>query len=111
MIIFNEGQQGRKTCSWAPWAALHLPVVGVSFATGAALQAAAMAGAVIADVTTSTENDGRETSNIIATPKRGDAARGRDRRRAPRLRDRGPRHQRQRLRHATILEIAEEMAS
>ena len=74
VVIFNEGQPGRDdlltgTLGSPP----GVPVVGVSFADGAALYAAAQAGAVTLNVVTSTENSpNAETYNVIAETKGGD---------------------------------------
>lgn len=67
-IIFNEGQPGRtelfQGTLGGPGA---IPVVGLSFADGSALDAEASAGAVTVRVQTSTEvNANAVTSNIIA---------------------------------------------
>ena len=74
VILFNEGQPGRTELLTGTLGRIFtLPVIGLSFEDGAALQAAAEAGAVSATVTSSTENDpDATTSNIIATTKRGD---------------------------------------
>ena len=75
VIIFNEGQEGRQELLMGTLGGpFDLPVVGVSFATGAALQAAASAGEVIATVTTATFSEERETTNVLARSALGDAS-------------------------------------
>ena len=68
VIMFNEGQPGRdELLTGTLGAPATTPVVGVSYADGAALVAAANAGPVTGRVTTSTEVDlNRETENVIA---------------------------------------------
>jgi Zn-dependent M28 family amino/carboxypeptidase len=75
VIIFNEGQPGRdellEGTLGIPFA---IPVVGLSYADGAALYTATKAGPVTARVTTSTEtNLAAKTSNIIADSPTGNA--------------------------------------
>jgi Zn-dependent M28 family amino/carboxypeptidase len=76
VIIFNEGQPGRETLLAGTLGGIfELPVVGLSYADGAELVAAAQAGTVTATVTTSTESDPEATTtNVIATSSRGDAS-------------------------------------
>jgi Zn-dependent M28 family amino/carboxypeptidase len=75
VIIFNEGQEGRQELLMGTLGGpFDLPVVGVSFATGAQLQAAATSGEVIATVTTSTFSEERETTNVLARTTLGDAS-------------------------------------
>jgi Zn-dependent M28 family amino/carboxypeptidase len=75
VIVFNEGQPGRQELLMGTLGTpFDLPVVGVSFATGAALQAAAMAGEVSATVRTATFSEQRETTNVIARSALGDAS-------------------------------------
>ncbi|HYP43758.1 MAG TPA: M28 family metallopeptidase [Propionibacteriaceae bacterium] len=73
VIIFNEGQPGRTELltSVTLAAPASIPVVGLDFASGAALYAAAQAGTVTVRVSTSTEADlNAKTYNVIAdTPK------------------------------------------
>jgi Zn-dependent M28 family amino/carboxypeptidase len=74
VIIFNEGQPGRQELLTGTLGGpVTVPVVGLSFADGSALDAAADAGAVTVRVRTSTENRaGASTSNIIADSRGGD---------------------------------------
>ncbi|MEU4426942.1 M20/M25/M40 family metallo-hydrolase [Actinoplanes sp. NPDC024001] len=74
VIIFNEGQPGRQELLTGTLGGpVTVPVVGLSFADGSALDAAAEAGTVTVRVQTSTENRaGAETSNIIADSRGGD---------------------------------------
>jgi Zn-dependent M28 family amino/carboxypeptidase len=75
VIIFNEGQPGRDAVASGTLGSIfEIPVVGLDFADGAALFAAAEAGAVSVHVVTSTENDpAATTTNVIAETKGGDA--------------------------------------
>ena len=68
VIVFNEGQPGRdELLTGTLGNPVPIPVVGVSYADGAALAAEADAGTVTARVVTSTEVDlNRETENVIA---------------------------------------------
>ena len=71
-IIFNEGQPGRtELLTGTAGVPQTIPVLGLSFADGAALYTAAEAGAVTVRVFASTESDPtRKTVNVIAdTPK------------------------------------------
>jgi len=74
VIIFNEGQEGRTVLlDGTLGRPFTVPVIGLSFADGAALQAAATAGPVTATVSTSTESVlAATTTNVIATSDRGD---------------------------------------
>jgi Zn-dependent M28 family amino/carboxypeptidase len=74
VIIFNEGQPGRDELLTGTLGAIFtIPVVGLSFADGSALDAAADAGTVTVRVQTSTETrEGASTSNIIADSRSGD---------------------------------------
>jgi Zn-dependent M28 family amino/carboxypeptidase len=74
VIIFNEGQEGRQELiSGTLGGIFTIPVVGLSFADGSALDAAAEAGTVTVRVRTSTENRaGAQTKNIIADSRGGD---------------------------------------
>ncbi len=73
VIVFNEGQPGRDTLFVGSLAAQsHVPVVGVSFADGAALYAAVQTGAVTVHVVTSTEIAHLLTWNLITETKGGD---------------------------------------
>ncbi|GIF14039.1 M28 family metallopeptidase [Actinoplanes teichomyceticus] len=73
-IIFNEGQPGRtELFQGTLGGAIDIPVVGLSFADGSALAAAAASGTVTLRVRTSTEiNPNATTSNIIADSPAGD---------------------------------------
>ena len=77
VVVFNEGQAGRTALVTGTLTTpANLPVVGLSFADGAALAAAAGAGTVSVDVTTSTEAKlDAKTWNIIASTKGGTARR------------------------------------
>ena len=113
MIIFNEGQPGRtELFAGTLGEPIDIPVVGLSFADGAALYQQLQGGATVTvHITTSTEADlDAKTKNLIADTKTRQRRRDRRRRRAPGQRRRGPGHQRQRLRHRAILEIAEAMS-
>ena len=74
VIMFNEGQPGRDGLLTGTLGnPVNVPVVGVSFADGAALYAAAQAGPVVVHVVTSTESDlNAKTKNIIADSPGGD---------------------------------------
>ncbi|MEV6348716.1 M20/M25/M40 family metallo-hydrolase [Actinoplanes sp. NPDC051851] len=74
VIIFNEGQEGRQELlDGTLGGPTDLPVVGLSFADGSALDAAASAGDVVLHVVTSTFTDpNATTSNIIADTPGGD---------------------------------------
>jgi Zn-dependent M28 family amino/carboxypeptidase len=75
-IIFNEGQPGRDELFIGTLGnPASIPVVGLSFADAEALYAAIQAGStVVVHVVTSTEVDpDRETTNIIADSRGGDA--------------------------------------
>ncbi|BFU44919.1 M28 family metallopeptidase [Krasilnikovia sp. MM14-A1004] len=74
VVIFNEGQAGRTdVLSGDLGRAFEIPVVGLSYADGAALFAATQSGAVTARVTTSTFADpAAKTSNVIAETPGGD---------------------------------------
>jgi Zn-dependent M28 family amino/carboxypeptidase len=75
VIIFNEGQPGRDELLTGTLGSIAtIPVVGLSFADGAALYAATQAGPVTVHVATSTENvPDAVTSNVIAETKGGDS--------------------------------------
>jgi Zn-dependent M28 family amino/carboxypeptidase len=74
VMIFNEGQPGREALVTGDLGAVFdVPIVGLSFADGAALYAATQAGPVTARVTTSTVTDeNAKTSNITADTPGGD---------------------------------------
>ena len=73
VIIFNEGQPGRTDL---PGGTLgnpqSIPVVGLSFADGAALYQQVQQGAVTMQVVTSTASEVRPTWNVIADSPGGD---------------------------------------
>jgi Zn-dependent M28 family amino/carboxypeptidase len=72
VIIFNEGQAGRTDLLEGTLGTPQtIPVVGVTFADGAALYSDTQAGPVTARVFTSTVNEDRETQNIIANSPKG----------------------------------------
>jgi Zn-dependent M28 family amino/carboxypeptidase len=74
VIIFNEGQPGRDALVTGDLGAVFdVPIVGLSFADGAALHAATQSGPVTARVTTTTVTDeNARTSNVIADSPGGD---------------------------------------
>jgi len=74
VIFFNEGQPGRDGLFIGTLGrAFDIPVVGLSFADGAALYAATQAGPVTARVTTSTITEqNAKTTNVIADSPGGD---------------------------------------
>jgi Zn-dependent M28 family amino/carboxypeptidase len=74
VIIYNEGQPGRTDLTTGTLGRIFdIPVVGLSFADGDALNAAAKAGDVVMHVTTSTEsNPNAKTKNLIAELGDGD---------------------------------------
>jgi Zn-dependent M28 family amino/carboxypeptidase len=73
VIIFNEGQPAREELLQGTLAEpATIPVVGISFADGAALYIQTQAGDVTARVFTSTENDSnRQAVNVIADSPEG----------------------------------------
>jgi Zn-dependent M28 family amino/carboxypeptidase len=77
VIIFNEGNPGRTELFIGTLGnPFEIPVVGLSFADGAALYAQALAGPVVVRVETLTEIDPtRTTRNIIADSPTGSADR------------------------------------
>jgi Zn-dependent M28 family amino/carboxypeptidase len=74
VIIFNEGQEGRTELFVGDLGGVFdIPVVGLDYASGAALYAATQAGPVTARVTTSTSTDlNAKTSNVLAETPGGD---------------------------------------
>jgi len=74
VVVFNEGQPGREDLLQGTLGQpFTLPVVGISFADGASLYAAAQAGPVTVRVTTETEIDlNRTTVNVLADSPGGD---------------------------------------
>jgi Zn-dependent M28 family amino/carboxypeptidase len=112
VIIFNEGQPGRTDLFIGTLGnPSDIPVVGLSFADGAALYDATQAGPVTVNVVTSTEfKPNAKTSNIIASTRTGDpektvvvGAHLDSVTQGPGINDNGSGT-------ATLLEIAEEMA-
>jgi Zn-dependent M28 family amino/carboxypeptidase len=76
VILFNEGQAGRTDLLTGTLGRpFDIPVVGLSFADGAALDEAASEGDVVMRVFASNETDlEAETWNLIAQSRRGDAS-------------------------------------
>jgi Zn-dependent M28 family amino/carboxypeptidase len=74
VVIFNEGQPGRDTLLQGTLGRpFEVPVLGLSFADGAALYAAAQGGEVTVHLTAETEVDpNRVTRNVIADSRGGD---------------------------------------
>ncbi len=74
VVMFNEGQPGRdELLTGTLGRPFELPVVGTSFADGAALYEATQAGPVTVHVATDTETDpAAETTNVLATSRTGD---------------------------------------
>jgi Zn-dependent M28 family amino/carboxypeptidase len=74
VIIFNEGQPGRdELFIGSASRPFTIPIVGLSFADGAALYQQIQGGAtVVAHVTTSTIAENRPTTNVIADSPGGD---------------------------------------
>jgi Zn-dependent M28 family amino/carboxypeptidase len=73
VIIYNEGQPGRtELLTGTLGRVFDIPVVGLSFADGDALNAAATTGTVTMHVVTSTLNEQRPTWNLLADSKGGD---------------------------------------
>jgi Zn-dependent M28 family amino/carboxypeptidase len=74
VVVFNEGQPGRdELLQGTLGEPFDLPVLGISFADGAALYAATQAGPVTVSVTAETETDPtRKTVNVIADSPTGD---------------------------------------
>ena len=74
MIVFNEGQPGRhELLTGTLGNPFTIPVVGLSFADGAALYQQTRAGAVTVSITTSTESRIARTRNVIADTPGGNA--------------------------------------
>jgi len=75
VIIFNEGQDGRQELLTGTLGRpFDLPVIGLSFADGAALYANAQSGEVVVNVITDTEtNLEAKTTNIIADSPTGNS--------------------------------------
>jgi Zn-dependent M28 family amino/carboxypeptidase len=74
VIVYNEGQPGRQELlDGTLGRPFDIPVVGLSFADGDALNAAAATGPVTVHVTTATEiNLEAQTTNLLADTKKGD---------------------------------------
>jgi Zn-dependent M28 family amino/carboxypeptidase len=74
VIFFNEGQPGRDALFiGSANRPFTIPIVGLSFADGAALYAQTQTGTVVAHVVTSTLSENRPTTNVIADSPGGDA--------------------------------------
>jgi Zn-dependent M28 family amino/carboxypeptidase len=76
VVIFNEGQAGRTDLivGTLGTAEFTIPVVGLSFADGAAIVEQLRGGATVTlHVATSTESETRQTFNVLADTKTGDA--------------------------------------
>ncbi len=73
VIFFNEGQPGRDALFVGSASRpFTIPLVGLSFADGAALYASAQAGPTVVSVTTNTEtNANARTTNVIADSRDG----------------------------------------
>ena len=72
VAIFNEGQPGRDELLLGTLGGpTTIPVVGLDFASGAELYAAAAAGPVQVQVRTSTFSEVRTTKNVIADSRKG----------------------------------------
>ena len=73
-VIFNEGQPGRDELldGVTIGAIVPIPVVGVSYADGVALNAAATPGPTSVTVHTDTFSEVRKTTNVIADSPKGD---------------------------------------
>ncbi|HSF61554.1 MAG TPA: M28 family peptidase [Gaiellaceae bacterium] len=73
VVIFNEGQPGRTDLIVGTLGApFTIPVVGLSFADGAAIRNQTLDGPVTLHVKTSTESEIRETFNVVAETPEGD---------------------------------------
>jgi Zn-dependent M28 family amino/carboxypeptidase len=76
VIVFNEGQEGRREAITGTLGApVGIPVVFASFAVGEELHGLAQRGAVRARVRTDTNSESRETANVIAETSEGSADR------------------------------------
>jgi Zn-dependent M28 family amino/carboxypeptidase len=76
VIIFNEGNPGRTDLFTGTLGGpdVTIPVVGASFADGQELYNATQSGPVTVRVFTSTASETRQTKNVIADSKGGDAS-------------------------------------
>ncbi|HEY6762361.1 MAG TPA: M20/M25/M40 family metallo-hydrolase [Baekduia sp.] len=75
VIIFNEGQEGRTDSQGGTLGTpKDVPVLFASFDAGNELATAAAAGPVTLHVVTTTINETRETYNVLADTKKGDAS-------------------------------------
>jgi len=75
VVIFNEGQPGRDGLIVGTLGApgVNVPVVGLSYADGAAIVGQVRGGATVTlHVQTSTESEIRRTVNVLADSKKGD---------------------------------------
>jgi Zn-dependent M28 family amino/carboxypeptidase len=74
VVVFNEGQPGRDALLTGVTigAIVPIPVVGISYADGVALTAAATPGPASVTVHTDTFSEIRPTTNVIADSKKGD---------------------------------------
>jgi Zn-dependent M28 family amino/carboxypeptidase len=76
VLIFKEGNSGRTDLvDGTLGREFSIPVVGLSFADGQALYQATQAGEVVVRVFTSTVNESRSTTNVIADSPGGNADR------------------------------------
>jgi Zn-dependent M28 family amino/carboxypeptidase len=76
VVVFNEGQPGRTDLivGTLGTAEFNIPVVGLSFADGAAIVNQVRGGATVTlHVFTSTESEVRQTFNVLADTNKGDA--------------------------------------
>ncbi len=74
VVIYNQGTPGRVDLFAGTLSRpKSVPAVALSYPDGAALATAARTGPVTVRVTTSTVSETRQTANIIATSRRGDA--------------------------------------
>jgi Zn-dependent M28 family amino/carboxypeptidase len=75
VVIFNEGQEGRTDSQGGTLGGPKtVPVLFTSFDVGDELATAAAAGPVTLHVATTTINETRETYNVLADTKKGDAS-------------------------------------
>lgn len=74
VVIFNEGNPGRtELLTGTLGGSLSVPVVGLSYADGATLFAAAQAGPTSVAVSTAVIAETRTTTNLLAETKKGNA--------------------------------------
>ena len=76
VIIFNEGNPGREELFIGTLGGpdVTIPVVGLSYADAVALYNQTQSGTVTMRVATSTNSETRQTTNVIADSKKGDAS-------------------------------------